>query len=333
MGCFLIGVTGNAYTVNGEALLGSVSDDPYDVRTFVRIMRPRVGFTHVGTELAVTRPPSFADRGYFCQEGDTSRGVNAAGLSFTCAILFETHSLTKRSHPISFSLLTKQLMDRCRNVEEAIRLFLSVDAVTPPFSVFLADSEGAIAHLEAGSFGIEVVSQYSKEKPGAIFAVNCYQSKNFVKYNDPKAIANNPDNNNGWRLERGQELCKKWQGKIDIRVISQILSDHANRGRDPESNPLLEAWGFSICNHGTKHKNSPDYPLPWGTVSAEILQPSSHNLHYCYGWPCGQKPEFGDQLYQENSWGSFQPFTIEGEMQEETIKILTNVEGKILSKR
>ena len=34
MGCFLIGVTGNAYTADGEALLGSITDDPYDIRTF-----------------------------------------------------------------------------------------------------------------------------------------------------------------------------------------------------------------------------------------------------------------------------------------------------------
>lgn len=333
MGCFLIGVTGNAYTVDGEALLGSVSDDPYDVRTFVRSMYPQGGFAHVGTELSATRPPSFAERGYFCREGDTSRGVNAAGLSFTCAVLFENHSLSKRPHPVSFSLLTKQLMEQCSNVKEAIRLFQSVDAVNPPFSVFLADSEGAIAHLEAGSFGIEIVSQYSKEKPGAIFAVNCYQSKNSMKCNDPKAIVNNPDNNNGCRLRRGQELCKKWQGKIDVHVVSQILSDHANRERNPQTNPLLDAWGFSICNHGTKHNNSPIQPLPWGTVSAEILQSSTHTLHYCYGWPCGEKPEFGDQLYQENSWGSFHPFTIEKEIPKEAIKVLTNVDGKIFSKR
>lgn len=33
MGCFLIGVTGKGFSKTGEALLGSVSDDPYDVRT------------------------------------------------------------------------------------------------------------------------------------------------------------------------------------------------------------------------------------------------------------------------------------------------------------
>lgn len=332
MGCFLIGVTGDEYTVNGEALLGSVSDDPYDIRTFVRSKHPKEGISHIGTELFATRPPSFSERGYFCQEGDTSRGVNAAGLSFTCAISFEIEQQIKESISVSFSLLTEQLMEKCSDVKEGIRLFQSVRTVSPPFSVFLADSKGDIAHLEMGKFGIEVLSHYSKVKPGAIFAVNCYQSKKFMKYNDSKANITNPDNNNGWRLQRGREICEKWKGKIDVDVISQILSDHANRERDPQTNPLLEAWGFSICNHGTRHSNSSSQPLPWGTVSAEILQPSNHTLYYCYGWPCGEKPEFGDQLYQQNSWGMFRPFKIPKDIPKETVNILTDVNGKIISK-
>jgi hypothetical protein len=39
-GCFLIGVTGPGVSLNGEALIESVSDDPYDVRTFLRLVRP-----------------------------------------------------------------------------------------------------------------------------------------------------------------------------------------------------------------------------------------------------------------------------------------------------
>ena len=169
LGCFLIGATGNLYTSDGEALLGSISDNPYDVRTFVRSVYPEGGLAHIGTELAVTRPPSFAERGYFCREGDTTRGVNVAGLSFTSALLFENESQPRRQNAVSFSLLSSQLMDECSNVAEAVRLFQNAGAVTPPFSVLLADSEGAIAHFEAGSFGVEVVNHFTKENPGAVF--------------------------------------------------------------------------------------------------------------------------------------------------------------------
>ncbi|MFZ0566136.1 MAG: hypothetical protein WAM28_08135, partial [Chlamydiales bacterium] len=214
------------------------------------------------------------------------------------------------------------------SVDEAIDLMSQAEAVSPPFSILLADRAGAIAHLEAGSFGVEVIHHYSKEKPGAIFAVNCYQSKRKMKYNNSLASAENSINNNGVRLQRGKELCETLKGKIDINKIAQILADHANRERDPLTNPLLEAWGFSICNHGTRQKNdSSAQPLPWGTVSAEILQPSSQTLFYCYGWPCGEKPEFKDQLYQENSWGSFHPFTIDKAVPSDHMKILTTTKG------
>ena len=51
-------------------------------------------------------------------------------------------------------------------------------------------------------------------------------------------------NNNGVRLQRGRELCEKWKGFIDVDKVAQILSDHANRTRDPLKNILLEAWGI-----------------------------------------------------------------------------------------
>lgn len=331
MACFLIGVTGKTYTTNGEALLGSVSDDPYDIRTFVRSLHPLNRIAHVGTELVATRPPSFEERGYFCKKGDTSRGINSAGLAFTCAMLFENKGQSKKPNPISFSLLTKQMMEECCSVNEAIDLMNEAGAVDPPFSVLLADSMGAIAHIEAGGFGVEVIHHYDKERPGAIFAVNCYQSKRKMKYNDPSAVLDNSMNNNGARLQRGRELCEKWKGNIDVDKIADILSDHANRECDPLTNILIEAWGFSICNHGTRQNNDLHNPqLPWGTVSAEILQPSIKTLFYCYGWPCGEKPEYGDQLYQENSWGSFHPFTIDDDMPPNHKKILTTIEGTML---
>lgn len=51
MGCFLMGVTGRGVSANGEALIGSVSDDPYDVRTFLRQVKPAGWQAHIGTEL------------------------------------------------------------------------------------------------------------------------------------------------------------------------------------------------------------------------------------------------------------------------------------------
>ena len=64
MGCFLMGVTGPGVSVNGEALIGSVSDDPYDVRTFLRQVRPAGSQAHIGTELVSTTEHTLrTDRG------------------------------------------------------------------------------------------------------------------------------------------------------------------------------------------------------------------------------------------------------------------------------
>jgi len=112
--------------------------------------------------------------------------------------------------------------------------------------------------------------------------------------------------------------------------MKQVLSDHENNFRSPMDNPLLEGWGYSICNHGTRKKNSyqPE-DLPWGSVSAEILQPSKKLFWYAYGWPCGQKPEYKDQIYQENSWGKFISFGfLENDQGKEAID-LTTTDGEI----
>ena len=106
-----------------------------------------------------------------------------------------------------------------------------------------------------------------------------------------------------------KQMAKELRGKLDVTVLARILSDHSNRERDPMDNPILEAWGYSICNHGTRHQDTyPHENLPWGTVSAEIMQPSKKLFWFAYGWPCGEQPEFGDQIHQEKSWGKFIPF-------------------------
>ena len=54
MGCFLIGITGKGVSKEGDALLGSVSDNPYDVRTFMKAVRAPDKWTHICTELIST---------------------------------------------------------------------------------------------------------------------------------------------------------------------------------------------------------------------------------------------------------------------------------------
>jgi hypothetical protein len=330
MGCFLIGVTGPGVSAHGDAIIGSVSDDPYDIRTFLRLVRPAGSQAHLGTELVSTTEHTLVERGYFANPGETTRGLNESRLAFTCAMIFEKET-PEPKHPLTpFRDLTRKMMLDCQTVVDVIALFHSAGATTPAYSVLFADAQGDLAHMEVGTFGINVNHHYSHQNPGMVFAVNCYLSQKLVNHNDPKSVIENQDNNNLTRRERGKQLAQALRGTLDVAALARILSDHANRERDPMDNPLLEAWGYSICNHGTRHRDTyPHENLPWGTVSAEILQPSQKLFWYAYGWPCGQKPEYGDQIYQDNSWGKFLPFGFLGSSSAEEITVLATTAGEV----
>ena len=331
MGCFLIGITGPGISEKGDALIGSVSDDPYDIRTFVRAVRPAGSRAHIGTELVSTTEHTLVERGYFANPGETTRGINESGLAFTCALVFERETTGEKRAAASFSDLSQEMMENCGTVADALDLFHDAGACTPPFSVLLADAKGDLAHVEAGAFGVNVHHHYSRQNPGMVFAVNCYLSRELENYNAPNAVIGKRQNNNPSRRERGRQLARKLRGKLDVAALARILSDHANRERNPPDNPVLEAWGYSICNHGTRSQETyPHEKLPWGTVSAEIMQPSENLFWYAYGWPCGQEPEYGDQIHQEKSWGRFVPFGFDANGPEgEEITVLATAEGEI----
>ncbi len=331
MGCFLIGATGPGVCAEGHALIASVSDDPYDIRTFVRRVEHAGAHAHIGTELISTTKHSLVERGYFANPGETTRGINERGLAFTCAMVFETEAAKSKTVAAGFSELTRELMLQCATVDDALKVFEDAGTCSPAYSILLADANGDLAHLEAGGLGVNVHERYSREKPGMVFAVNCYLSSQLVEGNAPNSVLEDEQNNNLARRSRGQQLAQGLHSNLDVAAIARILSDHEHRERDPIDNPLLEAWGYSICNHGTRRQETfPHEELPWGTVSAEILQPSKKLLWYAYGWPCGEQPEYGDQIYQEKSWGKFVPFGFdESKDKGDDIAVLATVDGQI----
>jgi len=331
MCCFILGATGSGYTEKGDAFLGSVSDDPYDVRTFLKAVKPKTGFSHIGTELISTTESTLEERGYFSSKGETTRGINEAGLAFTCSMIIEDPSIEKKEPTTPFIDITTEMLAKCSTVQEAIKLFQSQKAINPPYSLLLADAKGDLAHMEVGSFGIEIIDHFTKKNPGMVFAVNCYLSKTLVNYNAPHTSLDDPTNNNQARRERGKFLAESLKGKLSVENIAALLSDHKNSERDPKKNPILEGWGYSICNHGTRRSDTyPKEDLPWGTVSAEILEPKNRCFWYAYGWPCGQMPEYGDQHFQEKSWGKFEPFTLNPNELKKNISLLTTPMGEIL---
>lgn len=330
MGCFLIGSTGIGNTSDGNAIIGSVSDDPYDIRTFLRIVSPGQGQPHIGTELISTTEHSLTERGYFAKPGETTRGINQAGLAFTCAMIIEDETMSRLEVTTQYSALTETILRDCANVREAIDVFKAAGKVRPAYTVLLADAAGGLAQLEVGSFGVNVNHLFSRGEPGNVFSVNCYVSSALEPFNASHTKLENESNNNNKRLLRGQQLAHNYPSSITVQALASILSDHANREIDPMQNPILEGWGYSICNHGTRSRDDfPQENLPWGTVSSEILEPSPGRFWYAYGWPCGEEPGYGDQIYQQNSWGRFLPFRIPKLIRKNQILPLTSVEGVV----
>mmetsp|Transcript_35964 Transcript_35964/g.58012 ORF Transcript_35964/g.58012 Transcript_35964/m.58012 type:complete len:351 (-) Transcript_35964:302-1354(-) len=306
--CFLVGATGGGVTSSGEALLGGVSDDPYLFRTFVQAALGPAG--HIATELRYVRTAEDLPPPFEWEPGQPGRCVNAAGLAFTVALAVELES-AESATAVPFATLCRRMMTECSSVDGAVAVLLGAGRVTPAFSVLLADAAGDLAQVEVGAFGCALHQRYSKDKPGIVVAVNCYQCQELSSFNKAEAHLAQTTSNNGARLQRGWELAELYKGRIDVAVLASILSDHRHRGMDCASNPLIPYWGHSICNHGTRSQAEyQEAAAPWGTVSAEILQPSLRTLHYCYGWPCGERAEFGDQLFQNSSWGRFVGFAL-----------------------
>lgn len=191
---------------------------------------------------------------------------------------------------IGFHQLSKRMMEDCSSVAEALDVLRSVEAVSQAFFILLADALGDLAHVELGSHGFELHESFSRLNPGVVMAVNCYQSR-LKSFNDPKAALSVCENNNGCRLWRGKQLAALFKGQIDVQVMRRILSDHENRDKSCSENPLIKWWGYSIChspnielfrcrgNHGTRQQDAYQAAEPcWGTVSAEVLQPSQRHL-------------------------------------------------------
>ena len=111
-----------------------------------------------------------------------------------------------------------------------------------------------LAHVEAGTFGVNVNHHYSRQNPGMVFAVNCYLSQKLVNDNAPNSVIENTQNNNLARRERGKQLAQELRGTLDVAALARILSDHANRERDPMDNPLLELVCLVyLLNAGPEH--------------------------------------------------------------------------------
>lgn len=307
--CTNIGAAGRSVATSGHLFIGSVSDDPYDIRTRVIVRRPKDGYAYVGTDLVPLSADVSAKEYSSSVSGAPTRGLNEKGLAFTWALAFERTDAKPPLGGLRPHDAWDQVLRRCGTVAEALDL---LKALPRDFgaSGMLADKEGNLAQVEAGRQGFAVPRLLSAANGGTAINVNCWIAMQ-ADHGDRKADMESPTASNKSRYGQAQQRMAASDGHIDLAAMKSILSDHAHRERFAGENTMVRGHGFSICNHGSMRKAAFDAGDPsWGSVSAEIIDPVEGVFWYSYGWPCGEAPEFGDQMLQDRSWGTFVGFPL-----------------------
>jgi hypothetical protein len=307
--CTNIGATGDAVDPAGRAYIGSVSDDPYDIRTKVVVRRPMGGLAYVGTHLQPLATAASAQAYSDSVSGAPTRGLNEAGLAFTWTLAVERKENRDPEGAMKPHDVWAEAMTRSVTVDDALGL---LERLPRGFAgaAMLADRDGHLALVEIGRKRINVTERLSARPGGTAVNVNCWVGMQ-AEEGDPLCSLDNPKVPNQSRYQRAKELLRGLGGPIDLVTMARLLSDHAHKERFAGENPWIPGHGYSICNHGSLHGKSFDAAKPaWGTVSAEIIDPAGGVFWYTYGWPCGEAPEHGDQLHQERAWGTFVGFPL-----------------------
>lgn len=310
MACVNVGATGRGALPPGTAYLGSVSDDPYDIRTRLVVRRPAGRYAFIGTELLALGAAS-SDPDYIAMvNGGPTRAINERGLAFTWTLAGEREDNHAADGALSPSRFWTTVMECCATLDEALALMPTLPRSFAG-TFMLADRAGHLAVVEAGRQVFHVSQRLFPHEGGTAVNVNCWLAMQ-DEQGLPICAVDNPDVPNQSRYGRARQLFEQMGNRVDRHGVRAILTDHANRDRFAGENPWIPGHGYSICNHG--NLRSPTFDpqrTGWGSVSAEILDPVEGLFWYAYGWPCGEPPEYGEQMLQERSWGAFIGFPLD----------------------
>jgi hypothetical protein len=245
--CTNIGLTGRKYPF-AKALIGGVSDDPYDIRTRVVVERSVHGYAFIGTELkALSEEVSMP--GYNASvAGWPTRALNEKGLAYTWTFAHEKPENVAPADAFKSSTAWAEIMRHCATIDEAI---VMLSDMKRDFSgnFMLVDSAGNLAVVEAGRRRLTVTQRRSMAEGGSAVAVNCWLAQ--ADEGLPMASIDNRDVPNYSRYRRSIDLVKAAQNRGSFVGLTAMLRDHGFRERSAGGNPLTPGHGYSICNHGT----------------------------------------------------------------------------------
>ncbi len=288
LNCTIVGSTGTA-SKDGVPFIASTSDDPFTTRTRLVVEEPLDAYRFVATQILTLPghdPVEFQDM--------HTRGVNEKGFAYVWSgappnTQYEPDY--REAFGIPFEQFGRLLLGKASSVQEGVGI-LQNNPRAIHGNFLMADSSGEIAIVEVSTQSMHVETRTSD---GWIARSNHWVSEE-MGY---KGRSSGDQSSSGVRLARATELMANGAGRINVAYLSELYRDHET----------LSDTGWSICAHG--HTKSGDGERS-GTVSSEILEPTTRTFNYCYGWPCGGKPEYDkEQQYQEFSWGDYLPFKLD----------------------
>ncbi len=291
LACTLLGASSET-TTDGNVYIGSTSDNNFLMgpRKPVVLTIPKDGYKFIHTPCL-----TLTEEGTLVNDG-SDRGMNEKGFSWTRSWVVpkEVEDPDKMKAEDWFIKMGSNVA----NVDEAIEFVKSnPKGVGCQGNYIFADADNNIAVVEVSYFKVTVVEKYKNKEKGLIARANRWESK------DMKALDDSNDKNKMYfkssshRYETAMDLLNKYDGKIDVSVLKNILANKATTSFSKEEH------GFGINNYGRVG----------GTVSAEIYDPVNRIFWYTYGWTDDSDLEIDEKIYGKNinSWkGQWIPFDL-----------------------
>jgi len=198
-------------------------------------------------------------------------GMNEHGLTVTYNLAFTTD---KPRHFAPLSLALQEMLETCKNTEQAVKFIIQAKRGGHDALLMLADAEGDIKTVEISSNHSATREMIDDQ----IINTNHYHTEEMQQYEIPRnavyfgkgvpegQVGVRVHESSEQRLERAQELLKA-KTKMDENTITTILRDH---GKDNKPSNL------TICQHGGYVS----------TLRSVIFYPNRKAIKVLYGNTC-----------------------------------------------
>ena len=200
--------------------------------------------------------------------------MNEHGLTVTYNLAYSTD---KPRCYVPLSMVLQEMLETCRNTDEAVKFLVNAKQGGHDALLMLADADDNIKTVEITALHNSV----REPADGQIFNTNHFQTEEMQRYEIPHNAVyhgNVPGELAGQRifessdqrLQRAETLVKR-NLKITEKMLARLMRDHGENGVPSR---------LSICRHD---------PLFASTIRSMIFYPQRRTFKVLYGNPCQSK--------------------------------------------